>query len=182
MPANDIADSKEMIEAKLLLEQMWSLYQINAGKMMALHDASVQNMINSLPDEILDMHVGDFLEAAETDPDMAALANLQFEFSDRYNLVTKAEVVVEPDAPVKIYESQEQDESSNEYEDAMEEVPLEKVFAEMGIQTSAVASKQKPQVAEIAIETVPQVSIEPQPVPVIETLDVECQYSMQEIA
>ena len=182
MPASDIANSKEMIEAKLLLQQMWSLYQINAGKMMALHDASVQNMINRLSDDMLDMHVGDFLEAAETDPDMAAVANLQFEFSDRYNLVTKAEEVVEPDAPVKIYESQEQDESSNEYEDAMEEVPLEKVFAEMGIQTSAVASKQKPQVAEIAIETVPQISVEPQPAPVIETLDVECQYSVQEIA
>ena len=141
MPANDIANSREMIEAKALLQQMWTHYEINKAKMTALHDSSVQHMINSLPDDILDMHIGDFLEAAETDPDMAALANLQFEFSDRYNLVTKAEEVVEPDAPVKIYESQEQDESSNEYEDAMKEVPLEKVFAEMGIQTSAVASK-----------------------------------------
>ena len=56
--------------------------------MKALHDESVFKMIASLPDEVLNMQVGKFLDASETDPEMAKWANLPFEFSDKYNLVS----------------------------------------------------------------------------------------------
>ena len=45
-------------------------------------------MLNSLPDDVLDMKVGKFLEVSETDPDMAKWADQPFEFSDKYNLVS----------------------------------------------------------------------------------------------
>ena len=56
--------------------------------MKALHDESVLKMINDLPDEVLNMQVGKFLDASETDPEMAKWADHPFEFSDKYNLVS----------------------------------------------------------------------------------------------
>ena len=67
---------------------MWNLYEVNATKMKALHDQAVFKMISSLPEEVLNMQVGKFLEASETNPEMAEWANKPFEFSDRYNLVS----------------------------------------------------------------------------------------------
>ena len=57
--------------------------------MKALHDESVLKMLDSLPDEVLDMQVGKFLEASETDPEMAKWADYPFEFSDKFNLVSE---------------------------------------------------------------------------------------------
>ena len=45
-------------------------------------------MINDMPAEVLDMQVGKFLDASETDPEMARLANLAFDFTDNYNIVS----------------------------------------------------------------------------------------------
>ena len=52
--------------------------------MKALQDESVFKMIASLPAEVLNMQVGKFLEASETDPEMAKWADLPFELSDKY--------------------------------------------------------------------------------------------------
>jgi len=49
-------------------------------------------MLSSLPEEMLDMPVGEYIERAEADSSFKAQwADRAFVFSDKYNLVTKPE-------------------------------------------------------------------------------------------
>ena len=77
---------------------MWTLYEHNANRMKALHYASVLKMIDSLPQEVLDMQLGDFIEIANGPDDVEGEyaqevqivkghARKPFEFSDDYGLV-----------------------------------------------------------------------------------------------
>ena len=60
---------KDEAELDFILQQMWTHYELSAAKMKAMSDVSFQQLLGSLPDEVLDMNVADFLEIAESQPD-----------------------------------------------------------------------------------------------------------------
>lgn len=78
---------------------MWTLYEHNTKKMKALHYSSVLQMLESLPQEVLNMQLGDFIEISTGADDVEGqyaeevqivkeCANKPFEFSDKFGLVS----------------------------------------------------------------------------------------------
>jgi len=60
--------------------------------MQALVNESVMEMMSQLPEELLNISAGEYMEMGLTDPEFKAQwADKPFVFSDKYNLVTKPE-------------------------------------------------------------------------------------------
>ena len=83
-----IRHQREDEEVRALQEQIRNLFDVNCTRMKAISDESVFNMINSLPEEVLNMQVGKFMEEGETDPELRKWLYKPFEFSDKYGLLS----------------------------------------------------------------------------------------------
>ena len=69
-------------EAKVIIARIANIYATNAGMLKELQDQAFMKMMNEIPDEILNMQLGSFIDACE-DPqsEEAKWGAKKFEFA-----------------------------------------------------------------------------------------------------
>lgn len=157
------------------MSQILTQYEAEGANLKLMSDASIQKMINELPESVRNMQVGDFLNGCDQGD-----AELKFWGAKPFELQSdqKQNVAPEQTQENKCYRS------SSEYEDALDQQQdseAKPIMTETGVQ--AFASKVKPdqeqQTQKQFVNMGTDAGDESKLVPEIETIDMACQYSEQ---